>query len=158
MPVSASLVELNTQISKRLDEIVKRGRDPAAFMERVVYPLYIKGQMKRWMSEGASDGMGSLERWAPLNAKYKASKLRRFASAPGGGTKMLIASGRLYQAATGGSGIIKLVTGSSITIAVDVPYAKYVNARRNFWKFSSEFEKDLHTRFDKFMFHGKAGV
>ena len=119
-----------------------------AFLERVVYPTYLKAQMKRWMSQGRTDGFGTFEAWAPLNLKYAAYKKRRWASAPGGGTKILIASGRLYQAILNqGPGHRKIISDRSLIVGVDVPYAKYVNERRPFFIFSDEMMKGLKGKY-----------
>lgn len=151
----ASIKSLNNNIRKHLDEMMEKATHLRGFMERVVYPSYLKAQMKRWMTEGRSDGHGDLPPWQPLSARYKAWKLKRWASAPGGGTKMMIASGRLFQAAMNqGPGHRKIVTDRSLIVGIDpgvVPYAKYVNAERPFFIFSDEMMDGLKDKYKKFV-------
>lgn len=150
--VKASIKSVNNSIQKKLQQMVEQTRQTRAFLERVVYPSYLKAQMKRWMSEGRSDGVGALQAWKPLSSRYSAWKKVRYASAPGGGTKMLIATMRLFNAVTGkGEGHKKLISDKSIIIGVDVPYAKYVNASRPFFIFSDPFMDGLRDKYKKFI-------
>lgn len=150
--MKAGIKALENKILSKLDSMLDQVGKTRAFLERVVYPTYLRAQMKRWMSEGRTDGYGSLDPWKPLSARYKAWKLTRWASAPGGGTKTLIASGRLYAAVMNkGPGHRKLVSDRSIIIGVDVPYAKYVNADRPFFIFSDEMMVGLKDKYAKFV-------
>lgn len=156
--MKAAITSISKTIEKRLEAMVEQARMTRAFLERVVYQEYLKAQRKRWMTEGASDGWGALEKWKPLNAKYAAWKKRRFASAPGGGTKMLIASMRLFNAVIGkGDGHKKLISDKSIVIGVDVPYAKYVNSARPFFVFSDEMMDGLRDKYKKFITSRQGG-
>lgn len=152
--MKASL-KMEGKILKRMDAMIEKGKSPRAFLERVVYPSYLRAQMKRWMSEGRSDGVGSMPAWAPLSTVYKKAKLKRWAAAPGAGTKMLIAGGKLYQAVLDeGPGHRKIVSEKSLIVGIDpaeVPYAKYVNAKRPFFIFSDKFMKGVKSKYAKFM-------
>lgn len=146
--VKASVKSTENKILNRLNEMVKNVKDVRGFLERVVYPTYLKAQRRRWMSENQTDGFGDLGGWAPLNPAYARRKKIRWAAAPGGGTKMLIASGRLFKAVMGeGPGHRKIVSERSIIIGVDVPYAKYVNQRRPFFIFSDEMMSGIKQKY-----------
>lgn len=106
------------------------------WLNREAYPRVIKVQQMRWMTEGGSEGDG----WAPLEPKYAKYKLRKFADYPGGGRKMLIATNRLANGvmAVNLSDHYKLVTETSLETGTTIPYAKYVDAKRNFTTLSQE--------------------
>jgi len=148
----AGIIQLSSNIEKRLKEMVQQANRTRDFLERVVYKTYLKAQMKRWMSEGRSDGFGSLPGWKALNAQYAEQKKVRFAEFPGRGKKMLIATNRLFNATTGkGPGHKKIVSEKSVIVGVDVPYAKYVNADRPFFIFSDEMMTGLKNKYRKFV-------
>lgn len=150
--MKASITSVSKTIEKRLDQMIKQASQTRAFLERVVYREYIKAQRKRWMTEGATDGWGPLQKWTALNTKYAAWKRRRYAAAPGGGRKMLIATQRLFLAVVGeGDGHKKLISDRSIVIGVDIPYAKYVNSSRPFFIFSDEMMNGLKDKHKKFI-------
>lgn len=155
--MAANLKKVQGGITKRLEQMIVRGKEKKAFLERVVYPSYIRAQKQRWMSEGAADGVGRLKAWVPLNEKYRVMKLRRFAAYPGRGTKMLIATNRLFQGVVGsGPGHFKAVTEDRIVIGVDIPYAKFVNAKRPFMVFSDKFMHSLKKKYGQYLM-GKRG-
>jgi len=149
----ASIKSISGNIQKGLEDMIQKTKSMTRwFLETQVYPTYLRAQMKRWMTEGRSDGFGSLDQWAPLNARYAAIKKVRWAAYPGGGTKMLIASKYLYNAVVGeGPGHKKIVGDRSIIVGVDVPYAKYVNAKRPFFIFSDEMLKGIRDKYKKFI-------
>lgn len=156
--MKANLASIGRTLEKGLDGMIARADSARAFLERVVYPSYIRAQKKRWMTQGASDGVGKLDAWAPLNPKYAAWKLKRAANEYGGGRKMMILTGQLYKAVVGeGPGHKKLITGKSLVVGVSTPYAKYANAQRDFITFSDQFMDDLRGRYKK-MITAKAGL
>jgi len=117
-------------ISKWADQALKRSESNGirAWLNRYAYPEILKVQLKRWQTEGSSEG----ERWESLNPDYAKSKLKRFGTYPGGGRKMLIATGRLYQSMTGRSSEgRKLVENTKLTLASTVPYGGYVDDKRD---------------------------
>ncbi len=95
----------------------------------------------RWASENATEG-GS---WRALNASYAIQKLKRYANFPGGGRKMLIATGRLVDSVTGDNkqDHYKLVAGNRLETGTRVDYAKYVAEDRPFTAFGQTTVKDL---------------
>lgn len=116
-------------IGNTLRGMLDRGNLVRGWLNRYAYPAIIAVQRQRWMSEGASEGAG----WAPLNPTYARYKLRKFADFPGGGRKMLIATGKLVDGMTGDNMAdhYKLVTTTKLEVGTLVSYAKYVNEKRN---------------------------
>lgn len=111
---------------------MSRGRLMSGWLNRVGYPLIIEAQRMRWASEGASEG----DSWRALNPLYAMQKLKRFASFPGAGRKMLVATSRLVKSVTGDemADHYKLVTDRSLETGTRVGYAKYVDEDRPFTK------------------------
>ena len=138
-------------------EMIKRSADARAWLNRVAYRIYQNWQRERWMSEGSSQG----SKWPRLNPEYARYKLKRYGGGPkykwvggrgenrpwqpagrwpkfpGGGTKMMIATGTLVDSVTGKSLKYhrKIVTPKELFISTTVPYANDANERRNFTEF-----------------------
>lgn len=93
----ASLIATKTGIRNKLDEMISRARTPESFLAHCAYPMYIARQTRRWVTEGESEG----SKWAPLSDKYKKYKALNFAGYPGNGMKMLIRTGKLFEAVVG---------------------------------------------------------
>lgn len=150
---SLSLIEETQSLAlKRLRQIVKNGKDSRSFLQLKAYPVYIKAQMKRWMTENQSQG----QQWKPLNEKYAWWKKTRYAFAIGNGTKMMIRTGRLYQSVIGaGDGHFKMITDKEMIVGTDVPYAKYAGAQRTIMSFDKKFVATLKADWIKFMISGK---
>lgn len=155
------LIKTSDTITERLNLIIKKGKDPRAFLSRVAYPLYQSHQMKRWMTEGESEG----ETWPRINKEYELYKKKKFSSYPGSGTKMLIARGNLFESVVGkhlgdsdpkeGSmssiGGIKghnvVFADKSMTISTELQFAKYVNETRKMFKFRDQFRKEIRNKY-----------
>lgn len=118
-----------------------RANSIESYLNRVVVDQYQIVQRKRWMTENASEG----QRWEALNPIYAASKLTRFKSYEGGGTKMLIATGKLFKSVIGpGAGFRKVTTPRSLTISTTNEYAEYVDEVRPFTRYSRETIKKIN--------------
>jgi hypothetical protein len=125
--------QLEKNIENDLLQMVRRAHDFRGLFNRVLYPMFKKAQLARWSTENSSEG----QKWAPLNAKYREYKLDKFKeSPPYNGTKMLIATNRLIDSVIGPSADHrKIVEPKRLIISTTVPYAKYVNEKRNFTHF-----------------------
>lgn len=137
----AGLKKVEDTVTARLNKIIERGRDSRAFMVRVVRPTYQNAQRKRFMTENQSAGA----QWAPLNPKYAKYKLTKFKDFPGGGTKINIATGKMFNTLVlqeSGS-YSEIATEFSYILAFDSPYMKYVDEVRPIMQFRDEFYKDL---------------
>lgn len=127
-------------ISEHFKEMASRARLTQGWLNRVAYPRLIKAQRMRWQTEGASED----EKWEPLNPEYRRSKLKRFADYPGGGRKLLIATGRLIDSMTGeNSDHWKLVTPTLLEVGTIVPYAGYVDEARDITSLSDQTVEEI---------------
>lgn len=120
---------LGDQIKKYLD----RARLVDGYINRVIYPTYQRRQRKRYQTEGASEGV----KWPALNAQYAAYKLKKFSSYPGGGRKMMIATGRMKDSVIGPGADHRKIGPSRGRLEVywTTPYAVYTEDVRpvNVW-------------------------
>ena len=123
----------------KLETMLDRGRAMQSFLDRNIYRIYQNAQRDRWMTENSSQS-GNGQKWEPLDSAYATRKRRIYASYEGGGTKMLVATGKLYKAVVGpGQGQRKIVTNSKLYISTTVPYAGHVDDARSFTSWSPAF-------------------
>lgn len=125
-----------------LESMVKRGRSASAFLARVIYPSYQKAQAQRWITEGSSQG----SHWDPIQLSYAERKKKKYAQFPGSGNALLVGTGALLDAATGrGKGALLTITDTSMIYGIShqaIPYAGFVNEKRDIITFSSETRLD----------------
>lgn len=118
------------------DQMLSKDREKQAFLNSVVLPYVLERQKERFGSENTSEG----SRWQSIEASYAQRKRKRYANFPGGGEKILVATGRLAFAAGGepreSGDFEKITSGSGILIRIGVPYAPYQNPVRPFTTFS----------------------
>jgi len=88
--------EVKNDFTIKVDKMLSQAGSIPAAMARI-YPMYQRFQTQRFMTENESQG----NRWAPLSEKYSARKPRQFASYPGSGSKLMIATGTLAGAVIG---------------------------------------------------------
>jgi hypothetical protein len=111
-------------IGDAISGMLDRSKKQIGYMNRVLYPLYQLRQVKRWQTEGQSEG----HKWKPLNPKYKEYKLKKFAQYDGAGAKMMVATSRLYKdvvGSSGGNGHRKIIEGNKLIVSWTTPYAIY---------------------------------
>lgn len=127
-------------LTKRLEEKLKNFKkvsgQTGGVLQRAVLPIYKNAQMKRWQTANTSEGVGG--KWAPIkDKKYAKRKLVKYASYPGGGRKLMVATSELSAAAA----LSKfdhasvILSGSRLTITIKLPYASFVNEVRDFTHF-----------------------
>ncbi len=126
-------------IRESLKGMMSRTNTVASFLQRVIYPSYIKAQEQRWETENESQGAT----WTQIaSASYLAWKRRKFASAPGGGEKLMVATSDTLFAATNRSGnSLKIITNDSFVVGIDdtsIPYAKCAAEKRPIMLFSDD--------------------
>lgn len=156
-----TMKKIQDGISRSLRSMETRSKTVQGYLNRVVYPLYQNAQRLRWQSENGTQGT----KWLPYErtfassgaaAAYRRHKLKKFAAAPGGGRKLMIASGRTFQSVIGPSiDHRKLVTARSIKIATVVPYARYANDARPFDEFNEEFKVRIRKGIAKYLVTGR---
>lgn len=119
--------------------MINSATDIRAYFNTVVLEQYKNAQRERWMTENASEG----SRWKDLNTDYAASKLTRFAGFPGGGRKMLIATGKLFENVFSPRKVVKPRTMELFVSTSDVPYARYVDEERPFMRFGRTTRSEI---------------
>jgi len=143
-------------ISKDLKAKISRANTVSSYLDRVFARQFAKAQIERWETQNASE----TGQWQALNTKYATYKKKKFASFPGGGSKMMIATGKLQGAATlrDSAGYLKLTTNKSISISINtgyIPYAIYPGTMRPFMEFSDETERKWSDAITDFIGLGK---
>lgn len=134
------LKDTENGIIQRLNQMISDVDNISGYLNRIVYPQYQAAQIERWKTEGSSEGIP----WASLNKSYQEYKKRKYASYSYGGTKMLIATGKLFDSVVKAK---KIVKRRSIEVYTTNEYAKYVDEERDFTSWSkstmSEIKKGL---------------
>lgn len=141
--------------------MVSRGKSPKVFLATTAFKMYLNAQRKRWQTENLSEGnkWPSYEQTFKDNKSaeaYRKMKLRKFASFPGGGKKMMIATGTLLMSVLGqGKGSRKIVTDRSLIVGTSIEYAKWVNINRPIFEFK-DLKQKIKKEFQRWMMKGTA--
>lgn len=143
----------------KIDSMLDRGRAMQSFLNRNIYRIYQNAQRDRWETENSSQS-GNGQRWEPLNRDYAIRKRKIYQNYEGGGTKMLVATGKLYKSVIGpGQGQRKVVTNDKLYIATSIGYGQYVDEARSFTTWSPAFRKKVMKAVTDFIrFNIKGGV
>lgn len=148
----ASIKSLTEEIEKALEGMVKRANMIPAYLNRVVYREYQNAQRKRWETENAGDDFAGGQ-WQSLDLAYATWKKKKYAGYPGGGTKILIRTNRLFSGVVGpGADHRKIVDDRSIRIATAVPYGQYVDNTRTFSQWSPVFYNRIYKDLGEYLF------
>ena len=150
---AAVLQAIQNSVTKSLEAKIKRGKSLRAWLNRVAYAEYKNIQRERWMTENTSQGA----KWPALNEKYALRKARIYAEFPGGGTKMMIAKGTLFNSVVGDdlSAHRKIVTDTTLEIHTTVDYAQYPDKIRTFTQFSPQTMKNLADSAGEYIMRGQ---
>lgn len=141
----ASILSISKGIEDQLNKMVQNANLVPGYLDRVVYKQYQVAQRKRWETEN-DDVFSEGGAWRALDPVYEKYKRKKFSQYRGGGTKLLIATGRLFEGVIGpGSDHGRIVQENEIIVTTTVPYAKYVDEERTFSKFSPAFYSDLYS-------------
>jgi hypothetical protein len=144
-----TLSAVQDDVLKELIAASSRGKNIGSFLNRVTFQRYKQAQLNRWQTENASEpgGYPNSGPWKKLTDKYAKRKLTKCANMPGKGKAILIATGKLYQAASGQSGALNKVTSDyGIEVRIDsseIPYAPYPGLTRPFMQFGEETERQM---------------
>lgn len=140
-------------ISAVLGQMTSRAQLMRGWLNRVAYPTVVAAQRMRWVSEGASEGAS----WRQLNPSYARQKLRKYASYPGAGRKLLVATSRLVGGVTGDNpnDHYKLVTDNRLEVGTVIPYAEYVNEDRNFTNLGPQTLASLDQQLRDYLLRGE---
>jgi hypothetical protein len=149
MPAKVGLKQVMSGIEDQIKGMLDRSKSMAAYLDRIVYRQYQNAQRQRWITENASEG----QRWIPLSANYRWWKEYAFADFPGHGTKMLIATGRLFAAVVGPGGgeHRKTTTDHSLDVGWTTPYAAYVDELRPFADFGPKTMDEIYLGLGEFL-------
>jgi len=186
---AASLHKTKDGIGKRLDEMVSQAGNVRAYLNTVVYRQYMEAQKTRWITENASEG----SKWESLNPAYAERKKRvygggpkykmvstlgtkgfsgkevvgQYKAYPGSGTKMLVATSRLYGSVLGPKADLsnvlgssdhrKIVTDRAIIISTVVPYGADVAKVRPFMHFGKATMGKMKSGLKDFLFLRRKG-
>jgi hypothetical protein len=150
-----SFLKKQTGVTDNLKAMVGRAKDVRSYLDTVVVRQYQKAQLARWQTEGASEGMP----WAPLTLPYAKYKAKKHAGDPGDGKVLMIATGKLSEAATLASmdAVLKVVTSTGITIGIDsgvLAYARYAGNMRPFMQFSDQTISDMRAGLKNYIKNG----
>jgi hypothetical protein len=141
-------------ISDYLNGMLNRTQTIQTFLRRVIYPQYTRAQERRWMTENMSEG----SRWTALAPGYARSKRTRYASYPGAGEKLMVATGALSFAAVGrGRGAYRMITNEKFVVGIDdteIPYAKWAAEDRPIMEFSEDRVEDWNRQIARYIKRG----
>ncbi len=143
--MSKEAFSFQDNITKSLKGMVDRANAMSSYLNKNLFKQYQKAQIARFESENETE----TGQWQPLNTKYLAQKKKKASknSWPGAGNAIMIASGKLKDAATARSqDYLKLVTNTSFTVSINtgaIPYAIYPGVMRPFMEFSQETEDEF---------------
>lgn len=173
---------------KSLDEMVQQPKWFSGWANTKLLRLHANFQKSRWISEGAVAG---LPRWRPLSPAYAAHKRRRYGGGPkfvfepqgpgknpwvqsgvwptypGGGRKVLMATGRLLRSmlaprergsiqgnSSGPEEFRKIVTDKKVIFSSSVPYAERVDQERPFSDYPPSIIKEMASSYAKYLVAG----
>jgi len=140
--MKVTLKQLEDKISLKLEALTSIERPVRALLAGPVFQAYRQAMDARFASQNQTEG----SQWAALNKKYKEWKEKHYANGPGGGKKMLLRTGALYQSLVnpnGSNGGLKIVGKSSLKIVTKIVYAPYVNAARDFSRWGDPTMKKI---------------
>lgn len=150
----ASLKKTYDKITEKLDRMIDRAKSTQAYFARIAYPMYQRAQIERWQTENMSQG----DRWKPLKPGYAKYKLRKYAGMDYGGSKILIATGKLLKSVVGpGQGHVAVFKNQFMEIGTLVDYAPDVAEERPFMKFGRETIDDWNKRLRAFILAQDSG-
>ncbi len=118
----AGITVAKDEITEKLNAMLTRAHSSKASAR--IYPMYQQLQTQRFMTQNASEG----NQWAPLKAEYAEYKKKRYGDYPGGGSKLLIATGTLAGAAIGPGAPFE---GTAQQVALFTPYSMQIKINQS---------------------------
>lgn len=153
--IKISLKQADAVIERNLAGWIDRARSTEDYIRRVVLEQYRAIQRARWMSENATEGT----KWDNLSSDYAKRKKSLYRAYPGAGSRMMIATGRLYKSVIGpGEGFREVITPRSITLSSSVEYAKYADESRTFSTYRPETIAKIRQGFKDFVIKNKINM
>lgn len=147
--MNGGIKKVQDTATQRLEDMVSKGKDSRSFIKKHLKPFYIDAQRERFDSENVSQG----SQWEALSPKYAKYKLKKYATFPGGGRKINVATGRLYRTLTfqEDNAINEMTDDRTWIVIFDVPYGKFVNEARPVLKFNNSFTSQIREKFIEYM-------
>lgn len=151
--------KISSAVTNALQDMIKRANLVPAFLSRVVYNKYLQAQKKRWGTDNQGDEFEG-GAWKSLkNKKDEDYKKRKYASYPGGGTKLLVRNGALYNSIVdpADTNHEAIFTDTGIHINTLVKYAGYIDEgtekmeKRPFSLFSESWKQGIMNDFEAYM-------
>lgn len=137
----ASLKIITDGIGQQIKGYLDRSKFIDGYLNRTVYPEYQNRQRMRWQTENTSEGT----QWKSLKPEYAERKKSIFASYEGSGTKMMIATGRLFKSVIGpGKDHRKIVSNGRLTVSWTTPYAIYTEDVRPVNEWDPKQDKEMY--------------
>lgn len=140
--------KVTDSVTEHLMSLIDRSRASQGYFARNVYRDYQNSQRERWRTEGQSEGY----QWEQIDPEYRKRKLKRFASYPGAGSKMMIATSKLQGSVIGlgeygTSNHRALFANTYMEVSTTLSYAPYVAEKRTIMDFAEktidEWERKL---------------
>lgn len=151
--MKASMDQKINDLADYHHKLLDRTNSMQAFFNRNIFRMYQKAQARRWITENESEK----NKWEPLSSAYAKSKRTRWAAAPGAGTKLMIASGKLVKAATGQEGFVKIATNTGLSVSLQSDFiggAKYATIKRPVMNFSRKTINEMRDAIRAYMTWG----
>lgn len=158
--MSAKITTLENGIQKNLNAKLDRLKSVASYLNTVVVRQYVNAQVNRWKTLGGSEG----NNWHALNPDYARRKKRIYAGYMGGGSQMMVATGKLFTTVTtpsddGAAGFRKVVLPRGIIISVsasgDNEYFKYADEARSFTSWGKQTMGEMRKGLRQFIFFAR---
>lgn len=135
--------KIKSEVTERLEKMMKDVKDKDGFLKRYVFPEYQYVQKQRWMTENVTQDVTGGQ-WEKLNPLYETYKRKKYQSYAGGGSRLLIAQYRLLPSVVGESKDSRvLIQDGKLGVFSILPYASYVNETRPFDTFSASWKKRI---------------
>lgn len=146
----------NDPLTAALEGMLTRANTVQAYLNRVVWRQYQDAQQKRWITENSSEGAS----WKKLTPAYEKRKKTIYASFPGAGNALMVATGKLSSGAMGRDSqyFYKEVTSKGMKVYVNrdaLPYAAYVAEDRPYMEFGQDTMNTIVKGLGDFMIEGK---
>lgn len=148
---------LNLQF-QLFDKLTKAGDFFEGWSNTRFMHIYATRQRQRWMTAGGSER----NEWAALDGRYVYRKWQKFATYPGSGQKLLIATSRLLASVLPPSErrqeigmkpdeFSKVPGRRRIQFGTRNPYAEFVNEKRNFTDWSPDSRLAFANDYKKYL-------
>lgn len=135
------ITAIQSGVQAKLQMMVEKGKSMSSYFNRITFQNFKNVQNARFQTENASQG----DKWEPIDPESRYGKLKpkKFATYPGAGRALMVATGKLASGALAkdSANYYKAVTDRSFIIGMNldsVPYAKHAGDARPYMTVNSE--------------------